>query len=71
LSITVHNNYRGPTQGLGELYAMVMKQCDDHQAPDVMRVVLEERREAGGILTPDRYAYTSTLSCFGKVTRTD
>lgn len=50
---------------------MVMKQCNEQQAPDVMRVVLQERKEAGGILTPDQYAYTSTLSCFGKVKRRD
>lgn len=57
----------GPTQGLGELYALVMKQCDENQAPDIMRLVLEERREAGGTMAPDAHAFSSTLSCFGKV----
>lgn len=56
------------TQGLGEVYASVMKQCEEGQYPDVMRLVLEERREAGGSLAPDAHAYASTLACYGKVT---
>lgn len=54
-------------QGLGEVYALVMKQCEERHAPDVMRSVLEERREAGGSLAPDGNAYASALACFGKV----
>ena len=46
-----------------------MKQCQERQAPDVMRLVLDERREAGGLgtLAADGHAYASTLACFGKV----
>lgn len=54
-------------QGLGEVYALVMRQCQERQAADVMRLALEERRDAGGNLAPDRHAYASTLGCFGKV----
>lgn len=44
-----------------------MKQCQEQHAPDVIRLVLEERREAGGTLAPDGHAYACTLACFGKV----
>eukprot|EP00752_Nemacystus_decipiens_P018709 g16773.t1 len=58
-------------EGLGEVYALVMNQCQERQAPDVMRLVLDERREAGGqsTLAPDAHAYASTLACFGKAKR--
>lgn len=54
-------------QGLDELYSMVLNQCEGHRAPDVMRATLEEKREAGGQLSPSGHAYAATLSCLGKV----
>lgn len=57
----------GETQGLGDVYELVMKQCVARQATDVLLAVLQERREAGGNLAPDGYAYVMTLGCLGKV----
>ena len=44
-----------------------MNQCRKRRAPDVMKLVLRERIEAGGSLAPDNYAYASTFACLGKV----
>lgn len=54
-------------QGLDELYSMVLNQCERHREPDVMRATLEEKREAGGQLSPSGHAYAGTLSCLAKV----
>lgn len=64
-----HDDHAAPhrNQGLGEMYASVMRQCETQLAADVMRVVLEERRQAGGDLAPDWRDYASTLTCFHKV----
>ncbi|CAN0480727.1 unnamed protein product, partial [Ectocarpus sp. 12 AP-2014] len=56
-------------QGLGEVYAAVMKQCLEQQEPDVMRDVLEERIQAGGTMAPDARAYELALGCLGKARR--
>lgn len=55
------------SQGLGELYELVMKQCVARQSTDVLLAVLQERVEAGGNLAPDGYAYAMTMGYLGKV----
>ncbi|CAM9355466.1 unnamed protein product [Ectocarpus fasciculatus] len=56
-------------EGLGEVYAAVMKQCLEQLEPDVMRDILEERRQAGGTMAPDARAYDQALGCLGKARR--
>ncbi|CAM9488583.1 unnamed protein product [Ectocarpus sp. 4 AP-2014] len=56
-------------EGLGEVYAAVMKQCLEQHEPDVMRDILAERIQAGGTMAPDARAYELAIGCLGKARR--
>ncbi|CAM9719659.1 unnamed protein product [Pylaiella littoralis] len=69
LAREVRSKLGDSTEGLGDLYGVVMRQCELRHAPDMVLAILKERREAGGSLAPDRDAYAMALASLGRARR--